>query len=82
MMNDTSKTNLGSSAHHGLQNDKSDSTANAVSSTVEKGKHFFEVAGVRAKKANDMMVFRVKQNPLYAVGIALGAGFGLALLRR
>lgn len=93
-MNETPNTNLGGPTKSGFEKssfnqepesksaNKSYGTAGSDSSTIEKGKQLAEVTGVKVKKAGGMIVSRIKQNPLSAVGIALGAGVGFALLRR
>ncbi|MDP3460377.1 MAG: hypothetical protein Q8S09_14000 [Hyphomonas sp.] len=66
----------------GGKSDHANGAADAGSMVMEKGQQLAEVASVKARKASNMMVSRIKKNPLAAVGIALGAGFGFALLRR
>jgi ElaB/YqjD/DUF883 family membrane-anchored ribosome-binding protein len=58
------------------------SVEHSASVALERGKEFAEDAGTRAKAAGEMVVTRIKDYPLSAVGIAFGVGILFALLRK
>ncbi len=62
--------------------DMAEGAADSADAAIEKGKQLAEVAGIQAKEATDMLIERIKQNPMSAVGIAFGAGILFALLRK
>jgi len=62
--------------------DMAEGAADSADAAMEKGKQLAEVASVQAKEATDMLIERIKQNPMSAVGIAFGAGILFAILRK